>query len=189
MSGEHAVDLYEMLQVSPSAEPETVHRVYRLLAQRYHPDNTETGDDNRFRQITEAYHVLSDPARRAQYDVTHAQARRDRWRLAAVGQAENNFEAEQAARLAVLEILYTRRRLEPDQKGLTPLDLEELIGRAREHLEFTLWFLTQKKYVTRSDSSVLVITAEGVEYLESQLAGITQRRLSAARPHADREVA
>jgi len=188
MPGKRAVDLYEVLQVSQSAEPETVHRVYRLLAQRYHPDNTETGDETRFREITDAYQVLSDPARRAQYDVTHAQARRERWLLAA-GQAENNFEAEQSTRLAVLEILYTRRRLEPDAGGLSPLDLEALIGRAREHLEFTIWFLVQKKYVTRSDSAMLVITADGVEYLEQAHAGITQRRLSAARPVEDLEVA
>lgn len=189
MSGDRAIDLYEILQVSASAEPETVHRVYRLLAQRYHPDNASTGNENRFREITEAYQILSDPVRRAQYDVAHEQLRRDRWRMAEELRTENNFEAEQSTRLAVLEILYTRRRLEPDQKGLTPLDLEDLLGRAREHLDFTIWFLTQKKYVARSDSSVLVITVEGVEYLESHLAGMTHRRLSAGSPHADREVA
>jgi hypothetical protein len=76
----------------------------------------------------------------------------------------------------VLEVLYTRRRIEPESPGLTPLDLETLIGRAREHLEFTIWYLIQKKFVTRSDSSVLVITAEGVEHLESNYRGNQQRR-------------
>ena len=38
-------DYYELLQISPNAEPETIHRVYRLLAQRFHPDNGQTGDD------------------------------------------------------------------------------------------------------------------------------------------------
>ena len=50
-------DYYEILQISTNAEPETVHRVYRLLAQRYHPDNAETGNDATFRKLTEAYHV------------------------------------------------------------------------------------------------------------------------------------
>ena len=59
-------DYYEILQISPTAEPETVHRVYRLLAQRCHPDNKETGDEAQFRQLSEAYYVLSDPGRRAQ---------------------------------------------------------------------------------------------------------------------------
>jgi DnaJ-class molecular chaperone len=65
MAEEKAVDYYELLQVSASAEPETINRVYRLLAQRYHPDNRETGDEGRFREITEAYRVLSDPEKRA----------------------------------------------------------------------------------------------------------------------------
>jgi len=49
------------LQISPSAEPETVHRVYRLLAQRFHPDNKDSGNATRFRLVSEAYRVLSDP--------------------------------------------------------------------------------------------------------------------------------
>jgi len=36
-------DYYEILQISVNAEPDTVHRVYRLLAQRFHPDNKERG--------------------------------------------------------------------------------------------------------------------------------------------------
>ena len=55
MADEAPVDYYEALQISVTAEPETVHRVYRLLAQRYHPDNGETGSDSKFRQIADAY--------------------------------------------------------------------------------------------------------------------------------------
>jgi len=36
-------DFYEVLQLSPNADPDTVHRVFRVLAQRFHPDNKETG--------------------------------------------------------------------------------------------------------------------------------------------------
>jgi DnaJ-class molecular chaperone len=42
-------DYYEVLQVSDTAEPETINRVYRIFAQRYHPDNRETGNEARFR--------------------------------------------------------------------------------------------------------------------------------------------
>jgi DnaJ-class molecular chaperone len=48
-------------QVSDVAEPETINRVYRMLAQRYHPDNRETGNEARFRAITEAYTTLTRP--------------------------------------------------------------------------------------------------------------------------------
>jgi hypothetical protein len=79
-------------------------------------------------------------------------------------------------------VLYTRRRLEPDAQGLSPLDLERLIGRAREQLEFTLWYLIQKRFVSRSDSSLLVITVEGAEFLENRyLTMVQQRRLTAAK--------
>jgi curved DNA-binding protein CbpA len=177
MAAEQNSDYYEILQISPNADPETIHRVYRFLAQRLHPDNAETGNEAQFRTLSEAYQVLSDPERRAQYDVVHGRQRQDRWRLVAKGdQAENDFEAEQIVRLTVLEVLYTRRRIEPDNPGLTPLDLETLIGKPREHLEFTLWYLTQKKYVTRSDGSLLVITADGVEHLEGNYRENVQRR-------------
>ena len=176
---EAPTDYYEVLQISPNAEPETVHRVYRLLAQRFHPDNQETGSDARFRQLTEAYEILSDPERRAKYDVVHAGQRQERWRLISTGsEAENDFDAEEQVRLTVLEVLYTRRRVEPYSPGMFAPDLEQLTGRPREHLEFTFWYLIQKKFMTRSDNSLLVITAEGVEYIEQNYrAGVQRRRL------------
>jgi curved DNA-binding protein CbpA len=172
-------DYYEILQISPTAEPETVHRVYRLLAQRCHPDNTETGNEAQFRELSEAYHVLSDPERRAQYDIGHTALRQARWRLVTNGtQAANDFDLEQMVRLTVLEVLYTRRRTEPSLAGISMWDLEQFIGRAREQLEFTVWYLTAKKYITRSDGAELVITAEGVEFLEANYAVNSQRRLT-----------
>jgi hypothetical protein len=65
---------------------------------------------------------------------------------------------------------------------MSPLDIETLTGVAREHLEFTIWYLTQKKYAVRSDNSALTITAEGAEYLESNYKDILQRRRLTARP-------
>jgi curved DNA-binding protein CbpA len=183
MPDDRAVDYYDVLQLSVNAEPETIHRVYRLLAQRFHPDNRETGSEGRFRAIHEAYSVLSDPEKRARYDITYHQQRQDRWRLVTTGaRAEDEFEQEQVTRLTVLEALYTRRRVDPGNPGLFSLDLENLVGRPREHLEFTLWYLVQKKLVQRGDSSQLLITADGVEYLEQNYRSSQQRRrLEAAR--------
>jgi len=167
MDQDSAVDYYEVLQISAAAEPETIHRVHRLLAQRFHPDNQETGNESRFRLVTEAYRVLSDPEQRARYDVVHQRLQQDRWRLVAQGaETENDFGVEQRVRLTVLEVLYTKRRVEPHQPGVFLIDLEKMIGRPREHLEFTLWYLTQKKLLQRSDSSMLVITADGIDHLE-----------------------
>lgn len=177
MASESPIDYYEALQISASAEPETVHRVYRLLAQRFHPDNGETGNDSRFRIITEAYQVLSDPVQRARYDLVHEQQQLARWRLVARGaEAENDFESEQRVRLMVLEMLYTKRRIEPHEPGIFLTELEKMTGRPREHLEFTMWFLVQKKLVNRADNALIVITADGVEHLEDNYNHASQAR-------------
>ncbi|MGE5358419.1 MAG: DnaJ domain-containing protein [Bacteroidales bacterium] len=175
-------DYYETLQISSNAEPETVHRVYRMLALRFHPDNRETGNATRFRALTEAYQVLSDPERRAQYDVLYQQQRQDRWRLVETGaESENDFGMEQFVRLTVLEVLYTKRRVQPDKPGMYLVDLEKMTDRPREHLEFTVWFLVQKKFVQRADNSALVITAEGVEHLEQSYQTVLQNKRLRAR--------
>ena len=160
-------DHYDSLQISSNAEPETINRVYRLLAQRFHPDNQETGDEVRFRKIHEAYLTLSDPEQRAGYDIKYHEARRTRWRpVSTETRADNDFELEEITRLTLLELLYSHRRTAVNAPGIFILDLEELIGRAREHLEFTLWYLVQKQYIQRGDNSRYQITAEGVDYLE-----------------------
>src|SRR2546421_12831985 len=83
MADTNNVDYYEILQVSQSADPETIHRVYRFLAQRFHPDNAETGNEARFREIHQAYTVISDAEQRARYDISYQQHRKERWRLVA----------------------------------------------------------------------------------------------------------
>ncbi len=182
MSQERLDDYYDVLQVSANAEPETISRVFRMLAQRYHPDNQQTGNEERFRTILEAHTVLSDPEKRARYDVGHQQQRKDRWRLVSSGeQSENDFEMEQVVRLTVLEALYTRRRLEPTNPGIFYREFEKLTGRPREHLEFTLWYLSQKNFVTLDDKSRLLLTVQGAEYLEeSYRSNLQHKRLPSA---------
>lgn len=181
MADAKIADYYEALQISPNADPDTVHRVYRLLAQRFHPDNKQTGNDSRFRAISEAYSVLSDPGKRAQYDVAYHARKHDQWRLvSSAEQSENDFEMEQLVRLTVLEVLYTRRRTEPSEPGVFILDIEQMLGRPREHLQFTFWYLAQKSLIRTADDSRLTITAEGVEHLEQNYrANVQRRRLQA----------
>src|SRR5918994_4917283 len=167
MSNDAGIDYYELLQVNQNADLETIHRVYRFLAQRFHPDNIESGNDTRFREILAAYTVISDPEQRARYDIAYERHRNNRWRLVSGGaNSENDFQLEQSVRLTLLEALYTKRRLDPDAPAIFVGDLEAMTGRPREHLQFTVWYLQQKKFVTKDDNSRLLITADGVEYLE-----------------------
>ena len=180
MAKSEQTDYYETLQISPNADADTIQRVFRLLAQRFHPDNKETGDADRFRALHEAYSVLSVPDKRAQYDVHHQALRQERWRFAATSQGgHSDVELEQQLRATVLEILYARRRAEPDNPAFSPYDLSQLTGQPREHLEFTTWYLIQKKYVTRDDQSRLTITADGVDYVEQNQGAGMKRRLTA----------
>ena len=181
-----ALDYYEILQISPNADLDTIHRVYRLLAQRFHPDNQGTGDSDRFRQLTEAYQVIGDAERRAQYDVHRPDRQQERSRLISEAlRAQNDVESEQLLRLTLLELLYARRRTDPRTPGVYYGDLEGLVGRPREHLEFALWYLGQRKYIDRTDGSQIAITAEGVDHLEENSA-VRQRvlRLTAAQSSA-----
>ena len=63
------VDYYEVLGVPRDADTETIKGAFRQLAHRYHPDvSTEPDAEQRFKEIAEAYSVLSDQAKRASYD-------------------------------------------------------------------------------------------------------------------------
>jgi curved DNA-binding protein len=64
-----ARDFYEVLGVPRSATAEEIQRAYRKLARSYHPDiNKDPGAEEKFKEISEAYDVLSDPDTRARYD-------------------------------------------------------------------------------------------------------------------------
>ena len=179
---EEQLDCYEILQISPNADPDTIHRVFRLLAQRYHPDNRETGDVAHFRKLHDAYTIVSDAEKRAQYDAKYEALRQERWKFVAAGPpAGNDFEIEQELRCTMLEILYSRRRTDPSTPSMSNWDLAQLMGRPREHLEFTLWYLSQKKWISRDDNSRIQITAEGVDYLEENRTSKATPRLKAVR--------
>jgi curved DNA-binding protein len=64
-----ARDYYEALGVSRSADLSEIQRAYRKLARQHHPDvNKDPGAEERFKEISEAYDVLSDPEKRKRYD-------------------------------------------------------------------------------------------------------------------------
>ena len=61
-------DYYKTLGVEKSATTDEIKRAYRKLAHQYHPDKSGGSDDTKFKEINEAYQVLSDEQKRAQYD-------------------------------------------------------------------------------------------------------------------------
>lgn len=168
-----SLDYYEFLQISPHADFETIHRVYRYLASRFHPDNPDTGDSERFFLLKSAYDVLSDPDRRSEYDRDYESE--EPIRNVPLSQAVDfmdQVQGELNRRLAVLAVLYYKRRSNPYNPQVSLAEIEHRMGFPRDYLDFTTWYLSKKGFISKADNSDFALTAEGVDYIESQRARI-----------------
>lgn len=161
-------DYYELMQISPRADYETIHRVYRFLAARFHPDNARSGDANQFHLVRTAYEVLSDPARRSDYDAALEDHQSVAEPLAETVDFMDSLDGEQNRRLAVLAVLYRRRRTTADRPEVSLAEIEEKMGFPRDYLDFTLWYLSKKAYISRADNAQYALTAEGVDFVEKE---------------------
>ena len=91
-------DYYEILQVSPSAEPEIIEAAYRKLAQKYHPDiNTILTSAEKMREINIAHGILSDPLMRSQY---HSRWLQERARMKSLTGAHIPVDPGPASRIS-----------------------------------------------------------------------------------------
>ena len=169
MSLQPAVNYYDLLQINPRAEIETIDRVYRILASRYHPDNQQTGDTERFRMLSDAYQLLKDPVKRKEYDRQFEVNPAGPLPIFLGKEFTEGIDAEAKIRIGVLCLLYSKRRANPDYAALSLLDMENIMAFPRERLLFALWYLRAKRFVLQDDRSSFIIAAEGVDYLESQL--------------------
>lgn len=69
MANENKRDYYEVLGVAKTATNDEIKRAFRKLAMKYHPDrNKEPGAEQKFKEINEAYQVLTDPQKKQMYD-------------------------------------------------------------------------------------------------------------------------
>ena len=160
------LDYYEFLQISPRAELPTIQRIYRFMAARFHPDNPETGDREKFLLLNRAYGVLSDPDLRAAYDASRETIEVKPHPIFELREFVNGIEGEVNRRLGVLSLLYNQRRTTPDNPRVSLYVLEKRMGWPREYLDFTTWYLRSRQYVVREDNADFSLTATGVDYVE-----------------------
>jgi len=163
------IDYYELLQISPNAELETIQRVYKLLAARHHPDNTETGDLDKFLLLKRAFETLTTPSLRGEYDALYQQRNTAPIEIFELKEFSIGIEGEANRRLGILCLLYTRRRSNPDDPGLSMLEFESKMSVPREHLMFTMWYLREHNCLRQDEASDYVITGEGVDYVETHM--------------------
>jgi hypothetical protein len=79
------------------------------------------------------------------------------------------IDGESNRRMGLLCLLYHRRRVNPDEPGLSLLHLENLMVSPREHLLFTVWYLKDKGFVRQTEDSGYAITSAGVDHVEQGL--------------------
>jgi curved DNA-binding protein CbpA len=117
-------DYYALLNVAPDAEHEIIRAAYLVLAKRYHPDAATAAsphDVEKFQLITEAYEVLRDPNRRAQYDKYHSRQKR------LLAQRERFEQARRRAREQTHRNQGERSQEEQDHRSRSPSALRTLL--------------------------------------------------------------
>jgi hypothetical protein len=162
-------DYYEVLQINRQSDTEAIHRIYRIMAARLHPDNPETGDVEQFLLLKKAYEVLSDPALRAEYDARHRKRETQPLPIFELKDFVKGVHAEANRRLGVLSLLYNQRRQDPENPVISLLELERVMAFPREYLGFTIWYLRSKQYLTMADNSDFILTALGADYVEENI--------------------
>jgi hypothetical protein len=170
---------YEDLQVSSNADIETIERVYRLLAKRYHPDNNGTGKSEKFNIITTAYRELSDPVKRAAFDVKYEKEQARQFKNLSEASDSDGFETDQKIRYSILSILYIEIRKDPSYPGIGLWQLEKFLGWPEKILEFHTWYLKEKGWIKRTDTGGYAITASGVDVVEEDELTLGKDRLIA----------
>jgi len=166
MADEEFIDYYEILQLSPKADRETIERVYRHLAKRWHPDNPLTGDKTRFNTLMDAARILTDEERRAAFDVRHQEEESVRWRLVEEASDQAGIESDKMVRHRALSILYVARRREVENPGVGDYTMEQSLGIPTELLQFHLWYMRNKGWIERDGTGLLMITVTGVDEVE-----------------------
>lgn len=147
-----AKDYYTILGIPPTATLADIKRAYRRLGRQHHPD-TSTGKDaaRRFREITEAYELLSDPARRRAYDMT---------RPPAAGLATLEDDPAVVSRLlVVLEDAWTAiRRNHPQIPPVVIIIASGSNGKQRLYGHHA----PQRWYAAGTDRAEIMISGEGL---------------------------
>jgi curved DNA-binding protein CbpA len=160
------LDHYETMQLSPNADRDTIQRVYRILAQRYHPDSAGTANKEIFLKLCEAHRVLDNPELRAKYDARYRDTKQLHWRIFDRAEAAKGPEAERRKRRGILELLYAKTVQDPESASMTIFEFEQILGCPREHLVFALWYLKGKGYVKRADNGRFTLTVPGSDEVE-----------------------
>lgn len=159
-------DHYEVLGVEHRASSDAIKTSYTRLSEAFHPRNGFTPDEEKYEAVQLAFEVLSDPELRREFD-----------KLKGIGGEEKPkfsglpfFEAygrDIDLRVALLCVLYDRRRSKPFTPALSMRHIEAIVNATSEEINFALWYLKTRELVSQNDKSSLQISTEGMDYLKN----------------------
>ena len=177
-------DYYEILEVSPNANSETIERVFRYLAGRYHPDNQATGDRDKFDDVLEAYETLRDTVKRVRYDAEYKRHAKSVSELAGEAETFDGVDEDTEMQARLLSLFYLKRRRDSQEPGIGDAELSMLLDCPPERLDFHLWYLKEKKWIARREDGTLAITVDGVDRASAEQDESESRKLLADRRKA-----
>ena len=172
MEANSFVDYYKILGVRPDVSLDEIGRKFHRLAKRYHPDNPQTGNRDRFDLLIEAHNMLKDVGKRSQYDILHKQVVGALPSYAADSGSRNGGgdtvgqDVDIQSRL--LAVFYNRRRHSIREPGVPEYELENIFGCKIESLEFHLWYLKAKHWIERLENGMFSITVEGIDHVNAE---------------------
>lgn len=185
------VDYYETLKISPNADSDTIDMMFRHLAKRWHPDNHQTGNMDRFEALMNAYKVLSDPTKRAAFDAKYDEVLALKTKVLLEISVDSGLSGEQRIRHGILSTLYIARRRNAQKAGVGNIQLEQVLGCPQDQVDFNIWYLAEKGWIQRTENGTLAITAAGVDAVEEKHLTLRRDRLlpdvqdSIRRSHTD----
>ncbi|MGI9517839.1 MAG: J domain-containing protein, partial [Pirellulaceae bacterium] len=156
---------YEVLEVSPNANSETIEKIFRYLAHRHHPDVSPDHDKTRFTHMVDGYNILTNAESRAAYDIQYTKYIQDQAELVDSAEVTGSDVVD---RHRMLSLFYAQRRRDMKNPGVGVMALQRILGCPEQVLDFQLWYLREKGWVTREENGLLSITAEGVEEIENR---------------------
>ncbi len=167
------IDLYEIMQVDQTADQQEIEDQFIALGQKFHPDVPETGSQEQFDLLMQAFQVLRIPESREKYDDLYLEHHGG---VGAIGRDEvpadatlENLDLDKEAndRVLLMRKFYERRRSDSRNPGLAFGSLDGVVECSRTMLDFHLWYFQKKNWLFREEGGTLTITAEGVDHVES----------------------
>ncbi len=159
-------DHYLVLGVDPRADAETIQQAYTKLAAKHNPNSSDEPDKEKFDAINQAYEVLCDAELRGEFDKLKGLDPEEGGPKFSGRGFFDSLGREADLRMALLCVLYDRRRSKPFTPSLSLRQLEAILEVKSEELTFTIWYMKQRSLVLSDDKSALQITVDGMDFLE-----------------------